>query len=491
MLQMIRVKDFDAAIAEANATRYGLAASLVGGSPELYDRFWANVRAGVINWNKPTNGAPSNAPFGGIGLSGNHRPSAFYAADYCAYPVTSTEADRPRAGIGEGLRDPNMQEDSDDRLMLQRGIANRALHERASQDLRPGRRSRRAGTRIGNSAGCSAPIAPDATPLTIVNPPPNVTGSLHIGHALDITLQDVLARHERHARQGRAVGGRHRPCRHRHPDGGRAPARGAAGQAHQLSAARNSSPRCGSGRRRAAARSPASSAASALAGLGARALHHGPGLHAARSSRCSSSSTSAGLLYRDKRLVNWDPKFQTAISDLEVETREVQGKFWHLRYPLADGSGADLGRHHPARDDARRHGGRGPPRRRALHARSSASRCKLPITGRADPDHRRRACRSRARHRARSRSPPGHDFNDFEVGKRAGFKPARHAQHVRRRGASVVQTSDGLIPGGTGRPRPLRRAQARWSNCSKPKALSIKVEDQRHRRRRSATARAW
>jgi succinylglutamic semialdehyde dehydrogenase len=111
VLQVIRVKDFDAAIDEANNTRFGLAASLVGGTPQMYDRFWANVRAGVINWNKPTNGAPSNAPFGGIGLSGNHRPSAFYAADYCAYPVTSVESDRARAAIGEGLRDPNMQED--------------------------------------------------------------------------------------------------------------------------------------------------------------------------------------------------------------------------------------------------------------------------------------------------------------------------------------------------------------------------------------------
>jgi succinylglutamic semialdehyde dehydrogenase len=111
VLQLIRVKDFDAAIDESNNTRFGLAASLIGGGPELYDKFWANVRAGVINRNKPTNGAPSNAPFGGIGLSGNHRPSAFYAADYCAYPVTSSEADRPRAAIGEGLRDPNLQED--------------------------------------------------------------------------------------------------------------------------------------------------------------------------------------------------------------------------------------------------------------------------------------------------------------------------------------------------------------------------------------------
>jgi succinylglutamic semialdehyde dehydrogenase len=107
VLQVIRVPDFDAAIAEANATRYGLSASLVGGSPELYDRFWANVRAGVINRNGPTNGAPSKAPFGGIGLSGNHRPSAWYAADYCAYPVTSSEAENLRANIGVGLADPN------------------------------------------------------------------------------------------------------------------------------------------------------------------------------------------------------------------------------------------------------------------------------------------------------------------------------------------------------------------------------------------------
>ena len=111
ILQLIRVKGFDAAIAEANATRFGLSASLVGGSPAMFDKFWGQVRAGVINWNKPTNGAPSNAPFGGIGLSGNHRPSAYYAADYCAYPVTSSEAELASGAIGEGLRDPNFQED--------------------------------------------------------------------------------------------------------------------------------------------------------------------------------------------------------------------------------------------------------------------------------------------------------------------------------------------------------------------------------------------
>ena len=105
ILQIVRVADFDAAIAEANNTRYGLSASLVSQTPSLYDRFWAGARAGIVNWNRPTNGAASNAPFGGIGHSGNHRPSAYYAADYCAYPVVSSEAESARASIGIGLRD--------------------------------------------------------------------------------------------------------------------------------------------------------------------------------------------------------------------------------------------------------------------------------------------------------------------------------------------------------------------------------------------------
>jgi succinylglutamic semialdehyde dehydrogenase len=105
ILQVIRVPDFEAAIAEANATRFGLSASLVCEQPALYDRFWASTRAGIVNWNKPTNGAPSNAPFGGVGFSGNHRPSAYYAADYCAYPVVSGEVEQARASIGVGLRD--------------------------------------------------------------------------------------------------------------------------------------------------------------------------------------------------------------------------------------------------------------------------------------------------------------------------------------------------------------------------------------------------
>jgi succinylglutamic semialdehyde dehydrogenase len=105
LLQVIKVDDFDEAIAEANNTRFGLAASLVGGNPQEYNRFWANIRAGIVNWNRPTNGASSKAPFGGIGLSGNHRAAAFYAADYCAYPVASTEMEQPRASLGVGFRD--------------------------------------------------------------------------------------------------------------------------------------------------------------------------------------------------------------------------------------------------------------------------------------------------------------------------------------------------------------------------------------------------
>ena len=105
LLQVVQVNDLDEAIAEANNTRFGLAASLIGGTPQDYNRFWANIRAGVINWNRPTNGASSAAPFGGVGLSGNHRPSAYYAADYCAYPVASNEMEQPRATIAVGLRD--------------------------------------------------------------------------------------------------------------------------------------------------------------------------------------------------------------------------------------------------------------------------------------------------------------------------------------------------------------------------------------------------
>ncbi|MDR3513928.1 MAG: succinylglutamate-semialdehyde dehydrogenase [Caulobacteraceae bacterium] len=104
LLQVERVADFEAAIRAANRTRFGLAAALISEDAGLWRRFSARVRAGVVNWNRPTTGAASSAPFGGVGLSGNHRPSAYYAADYCAYPVASLEAEHTRFRIAEGLK---------------------------------------------------------------------------------------------------------------------------------------------------------------------------------------------------------------------------------------------------------------------------------------------------------------------------------------------------------------------------------------------------
>ncbi len=150
-----------------------------------------------------------------------------------------------------------------------------------------------------------------------------------------------------------------------------------------------------------------------------------------------------GLLYRDKRLVNWDPGLGTAISDLEVETVEVQGKFWHFRYPLEDGSGhisvattrpetmlADMAvAVHPG--DER-------------YAALVGKKVLLPITGRLIPiitdEHADPELGSGA-----VKITPGHDFNDFEVGRRAGFRPGEMLNMLDAK-ASVCQTSDGLIP---------------------------------------------
>lgn len=104
LLKVTRVASFEAGVAAANATRFGLSAALLGGDRALWDRFWQLSRAGVVNWNRPTNGAASSAPFGGVGASGNHRPSAYYAADYCAFPVASIEAGAPVDPVGRGLR---------------------------------------------------------------------------------------------------------------------------------------------------------------------------------------------------------------------------------------------------------------------------------------------------------------------------------------------------------------------------------------------------
>jgi len=106
ILQVRRTASFDEALSIANDTRYGLAAGLISDDPGLWRRFLNRIRAGVVNWNRPTTGAAATMPFGGLGLSGDHRPSAYYAADYCAYPVASFEADAVLSAPGEirGLR---------------------------------------------------------------------------------------------------------------------------------------------------------------------------------------------------------------------------------------------------------------------------------------------------------------------------------------------------------------------------------------------------
>ncbi|MDR5897641.1 succinylglutamate-semialdehyde dehydrogenase [Halomonas vilamensis] len=92
LLKIHRYRDWDEALTLANNTRYGLSAGLIGGEQADWDDFLLRIRAGIVNWNRQTTGASGDAPFGGVGDSGNHRPSAYYAADYCAYPVASMEA---------------------------------------------------------------------------------------------------------------------------------------------------------------------------------------------------------------------------------------------------------------------------------------------------------------------------------------------------------------------------------------------------------------
>ena len=94
LIKVYRYTDFDSAINEANNTSFGLSAGLLSDDSDDYNHFLKRIRAGIVNWNRPITGASSAAPFGGIGASGNHRASAYYAADYCAYPVASVEAEK-------------------------------------------------------------------------------------------------------------------------------------------------------------------------------------------------------------------------------------------------------------------------------------------------------------------------------------------------------------------------------------------------------------
>jgi succinylglutamic semialdehyde dehydrogenase len=108
MLQLIRVPSFDDAVQEANNTKYGLASGLISDNRDRYDYFYPRSRAGIVNWNQQLTGAASTAPFGGIGWSGNHRPSAYYAADYCSYAVATMEQAEGKvevAALPQGIAD--------------------------------------------------------------------------------------------------------------------------------------------------------------------------------------------------------------------------------------------------------------------------------------------------------------------------------------------------------------------------------------------------
>jgi valyl-tRNA synthetase len=290
--------------------------------------------------------------------------------------------------------------------------------------------------------GLFRPERPEAEPFTIVIPPPNVTGSLHIGHALDVTLQDVLIRHAR--LQGKdslwVVGTDH------------------AGIATQMVVERNLASqgvkRTDMSRDEFVANVWEWKAQSG--GAITRQLRRlGASCDWANERFTMDEGFSRavlkvfvqlyreGLLYRDKRLVNWDPKFQSAISDLEVETREVQGKFWHLKYPFEDGSGfihvattrpetmlGDMAvAVHP--EDGR-------------YRSAIGKKLRHPITGRLIPviadEHADPELGSGA-----VKITPGHDFNDFEVGKRAGMRPAGMLNMLDAE-ARVAQTADGLVP---------------------------------------------
>jgi valyl-tRNA synthetase len=290
--------------------------------------------------------------------------------------------------------------------------------------------------------GLFRPERTGAEPWTIVNPPPNVTGNLHIGHALDNTLQDILVRHAR--LQGKdarwVVGTDHAGIatqmvveRNLAKDGVKRTDLGREGFVDKVWEwkAESGGAITGQLRRLGCSMDWANERFTMDEGFSKAVLKVFVQLH------------RDGLLYRDKRLVNWDPHFGTAISDLEVETREVQGSFWHLRYPLSDGSGeirvattrpetllADMAvAVHP--ED---------PRYTALIGKQ----VRLPITGRLVPivgdEHADPALGSGA-----VKITPGHDFNDFEVGRRAGIE-ARDMLNMLDAKAQVTQTADGLIP---------------------------------------------
>ncbi len=296
--------------------------------------------------------------------------------------------------------------------------------------------------------GLFRPERPDAEAYTLVNPPPNVTGSLHIGHALDNTLQDVVIRYERLRGKDAlwVVGTDH------------------AGIATQMVVERQMEAR-GDKRTNYSREDFVDKVWEWKAESGGTITHQ------LRRLGCSMDWSreqftmdphftraviktfvdlfNDGLIYRDKRLVNWDPKLKTAISDLEVETQTIAGSFWHLRYPLADGAALPDGRTYlevattrPETMLADMAVAVNPADER--YASVIGKHVILPLTGRRIPviadEHADPELGSGC-----VKITPGHDFNDFEVGKRAGFAAAEMLNMLDAE-ANVCQTADGLVP---------------------------------------------
>ena len=296
--------------------------------------------------------------------------------------------------------------------------------------------------------GLFRPERPDAAPFTIVNPPPNVTGSLHIGHALDNTLQDVVIRYERLRGKDAlwVVGTDH------------------AGIATQMVVERQMEA-AGDKRtnysREAFIDKVWEWKAESGGTITGQLRRLGCSMDWSREQftmdphftkavvKVFVDLYNQGLIYRDKRLVNWDPKLKTAISDLEVETREIKGSFWRFQYPLADGAvradGLDFIEVATTRPETML-----ADMLVAVNAEDERYKAVIgqyvvqPLTGRrlrivadehADPELGSGAVKI----------TPGHDFNDFEVGRRAGIKAADMLNMFDAE-ARVVQTADGLVP---------------------------------------------
>lgn len=93
LLQIFRVKNVSEALLQANNTKFGLSAAVISNDQAVFQQLSEGIHAGLVNWNRQTTGASGAGPFGGVGVSGNHRPAGYYSADYCAYPVASVEVE--------------------------------------------------------------------------------------------------------------------------------------------------------------------------------------------------------------------------------------------------------------------------------------------------------------------------------------------------------------------------------------------------------------